>query len=86
MKKAKRTRARLDPIDLMIRGAFPGKSNAGLRSRIRNAATPNAKRQISEHEAVRGIASSVALTGLGKAKLDAIADAVKDRDYLGRKR
>lgn len=74
---------KMDPIDLMIRGAFPGKSNAGLRRAIRSAATPNADNPNEPHTVVRGLSSRVTLSGSGKAKLDAIADALKDRAYLG---
>lgn len=82
-RKAKGRTPKIDPIDLMIRGGFPGKSNSALRRMIRAAATPNADNPNEPHVVVRGLSSRIALSFGGKAKLNAIADALKDSAYLG---
>jgi len=58
----------LDAFELALRRCFPGKSNAGLRQKIRSR---------DSAEAIRGLARTVALTAQGQADLETVAVALE---------
>jgi hypothetical protein len=70
-------------FDCAVLESFPGKTNAGLRAKIHRAVVASAERLAKSlddldpsgdpAEAVRGVGRSVALTGLGRAKMESLA-------------
>lgn len=61
----------MDAVEKSIRSNFPGKSNAGLRAKIRESAASGS---------VLGLARTIGLTAGGKSGLEAVQAAILKRD------